>query len=84
VIQPASPDLRIRFEQCGAQTKAELSGRITIDSSPEFRGALLRSLRDCQRLELEVHSMSKRSNIAVPSLSPGKQNSHLAWRDAHG
>src|SRR5580704_8814725 len=47
-------DLRIRFEQHGKESKAELAGRITIDSSPEFRASLLRQLRvpDCKRLEV--------------------------------
>jgi anti-sigma B factor antagonist len=47
-------DLRIRFEQNGKESRADLSGRISIDSSPEFRASLLRMLRapDCQRLEL--------------------------------
>jgi anti-sigma B factor antagonist len=55
VINPASEDdLRIRSEQHGKESLAELSGRITIDSSPEFRASLLRLLRvpDCQRLEV--------------------------------
>jgi anti-sigma B factor antagonist len=44
----------MRFEQHGEETRAELSGRITIDSSPELRASLLRLLRvpDCQRLEV--------------------------------
>ena len=47
-------DLRMRFEQNGKESRADLSGRITIDSSPEFRASLLRILRapDCQRLEV--------------------------------
>ena len=55
VINPASEDdLRIRFEKHGKESRAELSGRITIDSSPEFRASLLQLLRapDCQRLEV--------------------------------
>ena len=44
----------MRFEQNGKESRADLSGRITIDSSPEFRASLLRILRapDCQRLEV--------------------------------
>jgi anti-sigma B factor antagonist len=47
-------DLRMRFEQNGKESRAELSGRVTIDSSPEFRASLLRMLRapECQRLEV--------------------------------
>jgi anti-sigma B factor antagonist len=47
-------DLRISFEQHGKDYRAGLSGRITIDSSPEFRASLLRVIRapDCQRLEV--------------------------------
>jgi anti-sigma B factor antagonist len=55
VINPASEsDLQIRFEQHGPKSRAVLSGRINIDSSPEFRGSLLRMLRmpDCQCLEV--------------------------------
>jgi anti-anti-sigma factor len=55
VINPASEsDLRIRFEQRGPKSRVELSGTINIDSSPEFRGSLLRMLRapDCQCLEV--------------------------------
>jgi len=55
VINPASEsDLRIRYEQHGPKSRAEVSGRIDIDSSPEFRGSLLRMLRvpDCQCLEM--------------------------------
>jgi anti-sigma B factor antagonist len=55
VINPASEsDFRIRFEQHGPKSRAEVSGRIDIDSSPEFRGSLLRMLRapDCQCLEV--------------------------------
>jgi anti-sigma B factor antagonist len=55
VTNPASEDiLRIRFEEHGKESRAELSGRITIDSSPEFRASLLRLLRvpDCQSLEV--------------------------------
>jgi anti-sigma B factor antagonist len=55
VINPASEsDLRIRTEQHGPKSRAEVSGRIDIDSSPEFRGSLLRMLRvpDCQCLEV--------------------------------
>jgi anti-sigma B factor antagonist len=44
----------MRFEQHGKESRAELSGRITIDSSPELRASLLRLLRapDCERLEV--------------------------------
>ena len=44
----------MRFEQNGKEWRAELSGRVTIDSSPEFRASLLRVLRapECQRLEV--------------------------------
>jgi anti-sigma B factor antagonist len=44
----------MRFEQNGKESRADLSGRITIDSSPEFRASLLQMLRvpDCQRLEV--------------------------------
>jgi anti-sigma B factor antagonist len=55
VINPASEsDLQIRFEQHGPKSRAEVSGRIDIDTSPEFRGSLLRMLRmpDCQCLEV--------------------------------
>ena len=55
MISPASEsDLQIRFEQDGPRTRAEVSGRIDVDSSPEFRGSLLRTLRvpDCQCLEV--------------------------------
>jgi anti-sigma B factor antagonist len=55
VINPASEDdLRIRFEQQGKHSRAVLSGRITIDSSPQVRASLLQLLRapDCQRLEV--------------------------------
>lgn len=55
MINPASEsDFRIRFEQDGSESRADISGRIDIDSSPEFRGALLRMLRDpsCQGLEV--------------------------------
>jgi anti-sigma B factor antagonist len=55
VPNPASEsDFRIRFEQHGPKSRVEVSGRINIDSSPEFRASLLRMLRvaDCQRLEV--------------------------------
>jgi anti-sigma B factor antagonist len=55
VTTPASDsDLRIRCEQHGPKSRAEVSGRINIDSSPEFRGSLLRMLQvpDCQCLEV--------------------------------
>lgn len=55
MIKPASEsDLRVRFEQHGPKYRAEVSGRIDIDSSPEFRASLLRMLRvpDCQCLEV--------------------------------
>jgi anti-sigma B factor antagonist len=55
VINPASQsDFQIRFEQLGQKSRAEVSGRINIDSSPEFRGSLLRRLGapDCQSLEV--------------------------------
>jgi anti-sigma B factor antagonist len=47
-------DLRIRFEQNGKEFRADLSGRITIDSSPALRASLLRAVRapECQRLEV--------------------------------
>jgi hypothetical protein len=50
VNNPATEsDLQIRFERHGPKSRAEVSGRINIDSSPEFRGSLLRMLRapDC-------------------------------------
>jgi anti-sigma B factor antagonist len=52
-------DLRIRCEQKGKESRAELSGRITIDSSPELRASLLRMLRapDCQRLEVDFREV---------------------------
>jgi anti-sigma B factor antagonist len=55
VTNPAGEsDFRIRFEQRGPKSRADVSGRIDIDSSPEFRGSLLRMLRapDCQGLEV--------------------------------
>jgi anti-sigma B factor antagonist len=55
VINPENEsDFRIRFEQHGPKSRAEVSGRIDIDSSPEFRGSLLRMLQvpDCQGLEV--------------------------------
>jgi anti-sigma B factor antagonist len=47
-------EFRIRFERHGPKSLAEVSGRIDIDSSPEFRGALLKMLKgpDCQCLEV--------------------------------
>jgi anti-sigma B factor antagonist len=47
-------DLRISFGQHGKKSRADLAGRITIDSSPELRASLLRVLRepDCECLEL--------------------------------
>ena len=47
-------DLQISLEHHGEESRAEVSGRITIDSSPEFRASLLRTLRvpECQRLEV--------------------------------
>lgn len=47
-------DLRIRLEQNGKESRADLSGRITVDSSPELRASLLRMLRapECQRVEV--------------------------------
>jgi anti-sigma B factor antagonist len=47
-------DFRIRFEQQGPKSRAEVSGRIDIDSSPEFRDSLLNMLQapDCQCLEV--------------------------------
>jgi len=44
----------MRFEQNGKESRADLTGRITIDSSPQFRASLLRRLRepDCQRLQV--------------------------------
>jgi anti-sigma B factor antagonist len=61
VNNPASDsDFRIRFEQLGLKSRAEVSGRIDIDSSPEFRGSLLRMLRvaDCQDLEVSFCEVS--------------------------
>jgi anti-sigma B factor antagonist len=55
VSNPASEsDLRIRVELHGPKSRADVSGRIDIDSSPEFRDSLLRTLRaaDCQSLEV--------------------------------
>ena len=55
MINPATEsDLQIRFEQHGPKSRAGVSGRIDIDSSPEFRGSLLRMLQvpDCQCLEV--------------------------------
>jgi anti-sigma B factor antagonist len=55
VNNPASEgDLRITCEQRGKGSRAELSGRVTIDSSPEFRASLLRMLcvPACQHLEV--------------------------------
>ena len=45
----------IDSEQHGAESRAQLSGRISIDSSPELRRALLRMLDapDCRRLTLD-------------------------------
>jgi anti-anti-sigma factor len=60
VIDPAGEDdLRIRSEQHGKESRAELSGRTTIDSSPEFRASLLQLLRvpDCQRLEVNFYEV---------------------------
>jgi len=57
VITPASEsDFRIHFEQHGPKSRAAVSGRINIDTSPEFRGSLLRMLRvqDCQCLEVSL------------------------------
>lgn len=57
VINPTSEsDLRIRVEQQGPKSRAEVSGRINVDSSPEFRGSLLRMLRvpGCQCLEVSL------------------------------
>jgi anti-anti-sigma factor len=57
VTNPATDsDLRIRFEQLGSKSRAEVSGKINIDSSPEFRGSLLRTLRlpDCKGLEVNL------------------------------
>jgi anti-sigma B factor antagonist len=47
-------DLRIRFGQNAKESRADLFGRITIDSSPQLRASLLRMLRvpECQRLEV--------------------------------
>jgi len=47
-------DFRIHFEQHGPKSRAEVSGRIDIDASPEFRDSLLRMLRasDCESLEV--------------------------------
>src|SRR5580658_6157787 len=44
----------MRFEQNGKESRADLSGRITIDSSPELRASLLRMLRapECHRVEV--------------------------------
>jgi anti-sigma B factor antagonist len=44
----------MRFELHGPKSRAEVSGRIDVDSTPEFRDALLRMLRvpDCQCLEV--------------------------------
>jgi anti-sigma B factor antagonist len=48
-------ELRILWQQNGTESRAELSGKVTIDSSPELRAALLRALRtsECQRLEVD-------------------------------
>jgi anti-sigma B factor antagonist len=59
----------MRFEQNGKESRAELSGRVTIDSSPEFRAALLRLVRepDCERLEVDFSEVAyiDTSGIAV-------------------
>jgi anti-anti-sigma factor len=61
VINPANEsDLPIRFEQHGPKSRAEVSGRIDIDTSPEFRGSLLRMLLvpDCQCLEVSLREVA--------------------------
>ena len=70
MIDSASEDyLRIRIEQHGKESRAELSGRITVDSAPEFRASLLGMLRapDCQRLEVSFSEVAyiDTSGIAV-------------------
>jgi anti-anti-sigma factor len=54
VTTTSESDFRILCQQNGTEYRAELSGRITIDSSPELRASLLRTLRvpDCRRLEV--------------------------------
>ena len=60
VTNPESEsDFRIRVEQHGPKSRAEVSGRIDIDSSPEFRASILRMLRvpDCQCLEVSFNEV---------------------------
>jgi len=54
------PDLGIVCDQQGAQSHVSLSGRITIDSSPDVRLALLQRLGspDCQSLTLDLCGVS--------------------------
>jgi anti-sigma B factor antagonist len=61
VTNPANEsDLRIRVEQHGPKSRAEVSGRIDIDSSPEFRDSLLRMLRvpECRCLEVNFSEVA--------------------------
>lgn len=47
-------NLRMIGEQNGEESRVKLSGRITIDSAPEFRALLLQKLAsDCQVLTID-------------------------------
>lgn len=69
ISSASEEDLRIRIEQHGKESRVDLSGRITVDSAPEFRASLLGMLRapDCQRLEVSFSEVTyiDTSGIAV-------------------
>jgi anti-anti-sigma factor len=55
VTESLANAFHIDSEQHGADSRTKLSGRISIDSSPELRRVLLRMLNalDCRRLTLD-------------------------------
>jgi anti-sigma B factor antagonist len=52
--------MRVECEQIGAECRVSLSGRITIDSSPDLRDDLLGRLEtpNCSVLTLDLHDVS--------------------------
>jgi anti-anti-sigma factor len=60
VIKTASEnDFQIRWEPQGTHRRARLSGKITVDSSPDLRASLLQVLKnqDCQLLTVDFYEV---------------------------
>jgi anti-sigma B factor antagonist len=55
----ATPGINTAFQRRGTNCQASISGRITIDSSPDLRLLLLRTLQaaDCETLTVDLHEV---------------------------